>query len=64
LLLLPSQAGNAASQLYGVAKGANVVSVKVLDDAGQGRFYFNGASAVAGCTTASQLYDVANVVSL
>jgi subtilisin family serine protease len=36
MVLLPLQAGNAASQLYGVAKGANIVSVKVLDDAGQG----------------------------
>jgi subtilisin family serine protease len=36
MLLLGLQAGTAASDLYGVAKGANIVSVKVLDDQGLG----------------------------
>jgi subtilisin family serine protease len=36
LLLLLLQAGTAASDLYGVAKGANIVSVKILDDQGLG----------------------------
>jgi hypothetical protein len=36
LLLPPLQAGTAAPDLYGVAKAANIVSVKILDDQGLG----------------------------